>query len=53
MNLYLGAEIIHIDIALCIAGDSHDLHTGHDCAGGIRPMSGNWNEADGTIQITP
>ena len=47
----LGAQVGHVDVALGIARDRHDPHARHHRAGGIRPVRGNRNQADAPVRF--
>ena len=52
MLVDLGAHVVDVDIAVVIAADDHDAHTGHDRAGCIGAMGAAGDEADVAMAFT-
>ena len=47
-----GPEIIQIDIAILVAFDDHNLHTGHRCRCRVGAMRRLWNETDIAMRLS-
>ena len=48
----LAAQVLHIDVALLIAGHQHHAHAGHHRRGRVGAVGGGRNQADSTMPVT-
>jgi hypothetical protein len=53
ISAHLLLELCHVDISLGISTDGHNLHSSHDCAGGVCAVGTDWDDADVSVSITP